>query len=509
MGRYDEPDGDGRKPQRPAASRSRSGRRSPLMLVSAWVAGVAVCALVVASLGFYLKERAVYDSIQRVSTKSLGKQPPKYSNAENIMLIGSDSRLGGKNAKIGGNVGCNCSDTVMLLHISPGHHLVTVVSVPRDTEVPIVSCEKVGGTQGQEAQVGVTEPINYTLSYGGPICTWRTLEKVTGIHIDHFVELNFTGFEHVINDIGGVNVCLPAAVDDSMSGLHLSAGRHHVYGSQALAFWRTREDLGMGTDTQRIQRDQFLMASLVQGIEQSGLLNSPSEILKVISDAAKAMTTDDTLDQSQMLTIANSLKGLASGNVQFVTAPNIPYPEDINKLELQQPQADNLFYALSHDTKLPSDKTPGKTGGTGTTPVLDTTPSKVNVQVLNGAGTSNLASVAGSDLTSQGFNVVGTGNADNFSYTNPVIEYSSGKDKAAVNTLKAQLSGVTVQKSPTALPAGTIELIVGSNFNGLGASSGQPHKKQKVNEISNTYGGITGNTKICKDKNAFTGPDGS
>ena len=270
---------------------------------------------------------------------SLGKQPPKFNNAENIMLLGSDTRTG-VNGRIGGHVGCNCSDTVMLLHISPGHHRVTVISIPRDTEVPILSCAASDGATGQQAAPGQLEPINYTLSYGGPVCTWKTLDYVTHIHIDHFIQLDFTGFEKIIDDIGGVNVCLPFSVNDSMSGLKLTAGRHHIRGAQALAFWRTREDLGFGSDLQRIQRDQLLMASLVQGIERSGLLNSPTKVLGVVKDAADAMTTDSTLEQSQMLQIATSLKGLSSQSVQFITAPNVPYVANNQKVQLEQPQAD-------------------------------------------------------------------------------------------------------------------------------------------------------------------------
>ena len=93
------------------------------------------------------------------------------------MLLGSDTRTG-VNGRIGGHVGCNCSDTVMLLHISPGHHRVTVISVPRDTEVPILSCAASDGATGQQAAPGQLEPINYTLSYGGPVCTWKTIDTM-------------------------------------------------------------------------------------------------------------------------------------------------------------------------------------------------------------------------------------------------------------------------------------------------------------------------------------------
>jgi LCP family protein required for cell wall assembly len=475
------------------------------MLISGWLAAVLVGVLVIAALGAYVKYRTVWDSIKRVDVTSLGKQPPKFNNAENILLLGSDTRTG-VNGRIGGHVGCNCSDTVMLLHISPGHHQVTVVSIPRDTEVPILGCAASDGATGQQAAPGQLEPINYTLSYGGPVCTWKTVDDVTHIHVDHFIQLDFTGFEKIIDDIGGVNVCLPFSVDDTMSGLNLSAGRHHIRGAQALAFWRTREDLGFGSDLQRIQRDQFLMASLVQGIERSGLLNSPTKVLSVVKDAADAMTTDSTLEQSQMLQIATSLRGLSSQSVQFVTAPNEPYVANNQKVQFEQPQADQLFYALAHDTKLPKAQKSKKSKHATTTPVLDTTPSKVNVTVLNGAGISGLAGQAGSDLTSRGFNVVSTGDASTFGYTNSVIEYAAATDLPAVDTLKAQLTGATVHKNASLTP-GTIELIVGSSFNGLAAAKSSSSSAPSVSNLSSTYGGITASTNICKDTNAFAGPD--
>ncbi len=502
MSRYDEPDGgDWKAPRR--RWRPARRRRSVWLLVTGWLAAVLVGVLVIAALGAYVKYRTVWDSIKRVDVTSLGKQPPKFNNAENILLLGSDTRTGA-NGRIGGHLGCNCSDTVMLLHISPGHHRVTVISVPRDTEVPILSCAPSDGATGQQAAPGQLEPINFTLSYGGPVCTWKTIDTVTHIHIDHFIQLDFTGFEKIIDDIGGVNVCLPFSVNDSLSGLKLTAGRHHIRGSQALAFWRTREDLGFGSDLQRIQRDQYLMASLVQGIERSGLLNSPSKVLGVVKDAADAMTTDSTLDQSQMLQIATSLKGLSSQSVQFVTTPNAPYIQNNQKVQLEQPQADELFHAIAHDTRLPKMGKSKKSRHPVTTPVLDTTPSKVNVNVLNGAGINGLAGQAGSDLTSRGFNVVSTGDASTFGYTNPVIEYASAADLPAVNTLKAQLSGVTVQKSASVTP-GTVDLIVGSSFNGLAAKSSKS-SAPSVSSLSTTFGGITANTNICKDTGAFSGP---
>jgi LCP family protein required for cell wall assembly len=374
--------------------------------------------------------------------------------------------------------------------------------------VPILSCPAVDGTTGQQAEPGQLELINAALNFGGPVCTWKTFEAVTGIHVDHFIELDFTGFEKVINDLGGVEVCLPFAVDDPMSGLNLSAGRHHVYGPEALAFWRTREDLGDGSDLERITRDQYLMVALVQGMEHSGLLHSPSKIFDVVRDATNAMATDTGLDQNTMLQIADSLRGVTSKDVQFITAPNLLWPQNNNDVVFEQPEAAELFSAIQHDTVMPATKKPGRSSKKTTAPTLDSvSPSKVNVEVLNGSGIEGEAGQAGDDLSSKGFNVVGTGDAANYSYTDNVIEYAASSDVPAVNTLKAELSDVQVEQNSSLTP-GTIELIVGSDFSGLN-SSPQPSSSPStsVTAAGASDGAITGTANICGDTADFEGPD--
>jgi LCP family protein required for cell wall assembly len=498
-GGWNAPHGGRRPPEPKRRSRRSLGRR-----ITAWVAVGLAAVLVAGALGAYVKYRAVWDSIKRVDVAGLiGQQPPKYNNnAENILLIGSDTRVG-KNGNIGGNTGCNCSDTLMVLHISPGHHEATVISIPRETMVPILQCAASDGTPGQSAgSVGELELINAALSAGGPACTWKTVDAVTGIHLDHFIELDFTGFEKVINDLGGVEICLPFAVHDPQSNLSLPAGVHHVFGPEALAFWRTREGVGEGSDTQRIQRDQFLMASLVQGIEHSNLLGSPTRMLEVIRDAANAMTTDTGLDQSAMLQIAGSLRGLSSKSVQFVTAPNVPWPPNVNDVEFQQPQADQLFNAIAHDNVLPA--ATKKPAAAKPAPVVKISPAQVKIEVENGSGVAGIASQAASALTAKGFSVVGTGDAPSFGFTSSQIEYATSADLPAANTLKAQLNNAQVSKNTTLSP-GTVLLIVGSSFHGLGAAPTAP--KQSISRIGAADGAINGNINICKNHAAFAGPD--
>ena len=319
--------------------------------MAGWVSAAVVLVLVAASLAAYVRYRGVWSSIDRVDITGLGPQPPQ-SSALNVLLIGSDSRAGA-NRGFGASVRGQRSDTIMILHISPGHPGATVLSVPRDSMVPYLSCPAGPGFPGQQADPASYERINATFANGGPGCLWKTLEHETGIHLDHFIELTFTGFEHIINDIGGVSICLPAAIRDPASGLRLAAGLHHVMGAEALAFWRERH-IGTGSDLQRIRRDQYLMASLVQGIAHSDIHGSPARLYSILVDAASAMTTDTGLGLTTMLRIADSLRGLSTRSVQFVQVPEVPYPPDPQaEVMFAQPQARALFSAITRDAALP------------------------------------------------------------------------------------------------------------------------------------------------------------
>jgi LCP family protein required for cell wall assembly len=460
--------------------------------------------LVVTSLYFYSVYRNDVNSIHQIKITGLGNRPPKYTNALNILLIGSDTRKGA-NKQFGRSLvdGGQRSDTIILLHVSPGRKGAVVISFPRDTVVPTLACQAHGtGTPGQLADPNAFERINATFANGGPSCLYKTVEQITGVRLTHFVQLDFVGFEHVVNDIGGVDICLPFAVSNPQSGLHLTAGKHHVKGKQALAFWRVRENIGEGSDLQRIQRDQYLMASLVQGVEKSNILGSVTRVFSVVKDVASAMTTD--MDLNSMTSILGSVRNLNTKDIQFVQVPTVAYPGDPQaEVEFAQPGAQDLFSAIAHDKTLPPTK---KT----TTPVLAAAdPSDVNVQVLNGSGSNGIAATTGAALASRGFHVLGTGDASAFNYTSSVIEYASSAEKPQVQTLREQLDNVIVKKDPN-LEAGTVELILGSDYSGTLATPGGTSPgsgKKSVNGLSKTFGGIKGNAACKSDTGAFAGPN--
>jgi LCP family protein required for cell wall assembly len=516
--------------------RPRTGQRHVLR----WVAAAVVVSLGAGTLAAYLKYRAVYDSITRVPVPSteLGQRPPQYSTAsENILVYGDDSRKGldahEQYILHTGNVSSNNTDTIMLIHLSPGRHEVTVLSIPRDTMVPQYECDSGPGYPGQQADPTAYVQINSLLQAGGPVCLWKTIEQQTGIFIDHFIGIGMLGFVKVVNDVGGVDVCVPFNVNNSVSGLALTAGMHHINGVQALAFWRTREDIGTGSDLERIQRDQFISAQVVKGVLSSGLLSNPFRLLSVVTDAAASMTTDSGMTVSDLVGIAESLRHLSSNNVQFVTAPNQPWPPDAQaRVQFAQPQAGEVFSAIAHDTRVPKVSRPAAPAAGAQ---LLTTPSKVKVKVLNGSGVHGIASQAATALTSRGFDVTGTGNAASFAYTNSVIEYSSAADMAEVNTLKQVLANVTDLRDPSLRP-GTLELILGSDFTGLtpaaqssptpaaqpSASAGSPASASAsdasaaspgpsasasgIASLAQSNGGITAAAGCTSDASAFAGP---
>src|SRR5690242_15189599 len=514
-------------------SQPRSGKRRHVLR---WVAVAAVVVVAGGTLVAYLKYRAVYDSITRVTVPStaLGHRPPVYStDSENILVYGDDTRSGltphQQFILHTGHDQTNNTDTIMLVHISPGHHGITAVSIPRDTMVPVYECDSGPGYTGQQANPAGAVQVNSLLQIGGPTCLWKTVEQMTGVRIDHFIGIGLLGFVKVVNDLGGVNVCVPFNVNDTVSGLNLKSGEQHITGVQALAFWRTRENLGDGSDLQRIQRDQFMSAQVVKGVLHSGLLSNPIRLLRVVSDAAASMTTDAGMTVSDLVQIGQSFRDLSGQNVQFVTMPHEPWRQNANRVQPMQPQAGRVFRAVARDMSVPKVSTTPGPAATGGAQVLTTSPGNVNVKVLNGSGASRAAREAAAGLTSRGFNVTGTGDAPNFAYTKSVIEYSTTADMAAVNTLMKQLTNVTSLQVPSLTP-GTVDLILGSDFTGLaprssqaaatsattsatgsprassGASPSASASASGIASLAQSNGGITAAAACTADSSAFSGP---
>jgi len=503
-----------------AMRRGRGLRRYPVgMVLIGWLAIGLTVVLVGGTLWAYAKYRSIWDGINHVKIDDTS-HVHKLNNALNILLIGSDSRSG-RNGKIGGYVAGQRSDTVMIVHISPRDRGITVLSFPRDTVVPIYSCPKeAGGFAGQTAAPGSVEQLNSTFSAGGANCLWNTIERQTGIHLDNFVQLNFTGFISVINAVHGVPVCTPVRIRKThYDRLKLSPGWHTLDGWKALAWWRLREDFGLGSDLQRIQRDQLLMVGLVQKILRTGVLHNPLKVLGIVDDIVKAhaLTTDTGLGPSRLVHIALSLRGISKKSIQFIEVPTLAYPNNPNWVEFDTSKTPQLFAAIQRDHALPKTskgkstskgKKSAKSGAKSQPPRL-LSASSVTVNVLNGSGAAGIAGTTSAALGTRSFHIGTVANATtasgtvDASYTKSVVEYGGPTDLAAARTIAAQLPGNVTLKAVSAstLSAGTVTLILGSDFSKLGPPPSQP-----VGNLSGKYGGYKGSINPCKGYgSAFTG----
>ena len=237
-------------------------------------------------------------------------------NAENFLIIGSDSRSGDM-AKYGTDVEGERSDTTMLIHLSPDRTRAIGISIPRDSWVDIPACTTSAGKTLAE-HMGM---FNSAITDGGPACTIATVQKLTGIEVNHYVDVDFDGFKSMVDALGTVTICSPQAVKDPMSGLTLVRGNNTLNGEQALAYVRARETLGDGSDLGRIKRQQRFLGVVMREALSGSLLSNPVKLTSFLEAATKAITLDSGTTFGDLRTLTTSLHGLDPSKVVFYTAP--------------------------------------------------------------------------------------------------------------------------------------------------------------------------------------------
>ncbi|WTR19199.1 LCP family protein [Streptomyces sp. NBC_00138] len=267
------------------------------------------------------------------------------TKAENILLIGSDNR-GDGNEKYGEDSGTQRSDTTILLHLSADRSSATAVSIPRDLMAHVPDCTRPDGS----TRPGRFEQFNWAFEGGGAACTIRTVEDMTGVRIDHHLIVDFSGFKKMVDAVDGVEVCVAEPVHDTKAHLDLPAGRQKLNGEQALGFVRARYSIGDGSDTQRMERQQDFLASLISKVRGNGVLLNPLKLYPLLQAATSALTADPGLDSlSELYSLVNSLQKTPSDAIRFLTLPREQYTADRNRDQLLQPEADQLFAALQAD----------------------------------------------------------------------------------------------------------------------------------------------------------------
>ncbi|MEV4477173.1 LCP family protein [Nonomuraea sp. NPDC049504] len=253
------------------------------------------------------------------------------SGAMNVLLIGSDTRDGPGNAKYGpqSRGSGQRSDTIIIVHLPADRGRATVVSVPRDSMVR-VPC----GSAPDRVTM-----INSAYDDGGATCLRSTLEKLTGLRLDHTVEVDFAGFETMVDALGGVRIKVPRPVDDRASKLRLPAGEQLLDGEKALGYARLRH-YGDGSDVARIKRQQGLARAMLDKAQRQ-LVSDPAELRVFLSAVRGAVKTD--LGVEEMYELATQL---ARTTMTTVSVPSEPYPQDPNRLRWKQPEAARLFGTL-------------------------------------------------------------------------------------------------------------------------------------------------------------------
>ncbi|MER7794636.1 LCP family protein [Streptomyces sp. NPDC097640] len=267
-------------------------------------------------------------------------------DAQNILLIGSDNRGGKGNGKYGQDTGTQRSDTTILLHLQADGKSATAISIPRDLMVDIPSCTRPDGTRAKARFA----QFNWAFEFGGAACTIRTVEKLTGIRLDHHMIVDFRGFKKMVNAVGGVEVCLKEPIDDDEAHLKLPAGRQTLRGEQALGYVRARYSIGDGSDTERMGRQQQFLGSLVKKLQSNGVLLNPRRLYPVLDAATSSLTTDPGLNSlKDLYDLARGIRHIPREKIRFLTIPRQPYTYDRNRDELVQPDADRLFRQLRLD----------------------------------------------------------------------------------------------------------------------------------------------------------------
>jgi LCP family protein required for cell wall assembly len=404
---------------------TRKARRQRAIMMAC---GAVSLVVLLAAGGTWAVTSLISSNVSRVNAGTAGTPS---TGPLNILVAGVDRRNGltpeqENRLHVGHDVSSN-SDTLMVVHVPADHSSVSVISLPRDSWVNIPGH-------------GMNK-INAAFGLGGPKLMVRTVEEDTGLTINDYAEIDFLGFVKVIDALGGVDICLPIAVDDSYSGLDLSAGKHHVDGVTALEYARDRHSFAL-SDLARIGDQQELMSTVMHEAISSGTLTNPLRLTRFLHAALAAIRVDKNLNVTEL---ANELRTVPPSKVTFTTVPvaNLNYttPTGQSAVLWNTSAADRLFASIKAD-KAPAKKKPA--AKKKSQPSLK--PRQVHIDIYNGTLIPGLSAATGSQLIATGFSVHQSGLTwPIHDIAQTVIDYPAGRADAARVVRKA-LPGATLQQ---------------------------------------------------------------
>ncbi|MEW2516818.1 LCP family protein [Actinacidiphila alni] len=398
---------------------SRRGRRKPVSRLRRVLRITAICTAVTvvvaagAGAWFYehlngnihsvsLSDGANGDVGGKEKADAFGRTPI------NILMIGSDGRNNATDCKLGGGCGSATStsgrnaDVEMVVHVSADRSNATVMSIPRDTITTVPACKN---PDTGAATPGYRGMINSALAYG-PACQVATVHQLTGIPIDHFVMLDFSGVVKMSDAVGGVSVCVSGDVYDTYSHLKLAKGRHTLKGEAALEFVRSRHGFGDGSDLGRTYAQHTFLSAMIRKFKSAGTLTNPAAVYRLADAATKALTVDTGLGSvNRLIGLANDLDKVPSKRLIFTTMQTGPDPTDPNRVVVGK-GATELFATIADDQPLTTAdgvKTKPSGAATATTPSPTVPAAQITVRVQNGTGIGGRATAIADALTAKGF----------------------------------------------------------------------------------------------------------
>ncbi|MBA0049463.1 LytR family transcriptional regulator [Streptomyces sp. AJS327] len=424
----------------------------------------AVSALVLAASGVGHALVSGLDSgVDRIDPfHGLGDRP-QSTDGTNLLVVGVDGRdrisADQRHAYRLGGAPCDCTDTLMLVHLAADGGRASVVSLPRDSYVrlPAHTDRKTGERRPERPG-----KLNAAYAAGGPKLTVRTVERLTRVHVDHYLEVDFSSFMSTVDALGGVEICTPRPLRDRYSGLDLPAGTSRLNGGQALQYVRARH-LDGGSDLGRVQRQQRFMASLVAKATDSGVLMNPVEFRRVASSVLESLRADHGFGADEMMALGRGLRGFSPRSSEFSTVPlrdtDYRAPGLGSTVRWDERKAARLFTALREDRPLAQAAVPrGKPGarrGPRPSPV-EVAPSEIRVEVRNGTDRPGLGRRIDDRLRATGFRTTGVpANARRDDVERTTIEYDPRWDRSA-RSLAAALPGARLRESPGRGPVLTV-----------------------------------------------------
>ena len=494
-----------------AATRSQGGKRSrrrarPVRRIRRilLIIGLCLTILVLGTAGagwwFYQHLNGNINSVALDGKGGSEKADAFGRTPINILVMGSDGRTSKADCKLGGGcsrtgvqTGNGNADVQMVVHISADRSNATIMSIPRDTMVNVPACKD---SESGESTPGYYGQINSALQYG-PACQVATIHQLTGIPIDHFVKLDFSGVVKMSDAVGGVSVCVSDNVYDTYSHLKLSKGTHTLKGQAALEFVRSRHGFGDGSDLGRTVSQHIFLSAMIRKFKSAGTLTDPTAVYDLADAATKALTVDDGLGSvKKLISLADDVNKVPTKRMTFTTMQTAPDPTNSNRVVVGS-GAKDLFSSIVDDQSLTTGSGK-KSAAAGAKPSASAVPaSQVAVTVENGTTITGRASEVASALTQQGFSsATTTANAPSPA-TTTTLTYGSGQKGAAQTAAKA----LGLSASHLEQGSGTgLTLVIGADWTSGstypgGASSHAPADTKAA--VSNAHAQTADQAKTC------------